>query len=398
VIPCQLCLESGSGEEIVYGRALFDGTGWAGGIQEIPVTFYGYWERNQYTGECEFVVLLNDIEVYRASCYLGASCRDPAGTVELPGGGEFRWYVKRDLPLPVFINPVTGCTEFFCGACDCACECLCVTLTEYGETYRERFCTEPSCEGPTWEGFIGYRFLTFVLDRDEATGACLFGLQTGTDEYEQPVFSYVSVADCKELDGTWDLGDGVIVTARCADCGCDGDTIYPCECRFEGPVGGFLADGTNGTCAIPGPAGTLANDADAIIPDDVKMWHPDWVCKVRVTLAYKITAFPPDCVDSDVSRIVVFVKKATDDTWPGVDDNVQVDEWYAVVYTSGTAGPISLVSMNYEFAQCCQNQTPLNPATSHLIWIEFFSVDFGPWSYDLKILNPVALATYGECT
>jgi hypothetical protein len=60
------------------------------------------------------------------------------------------------------------------------------------------------------------------LDRDEATGACLFGLQTGTDEYEQPVFTYVAVGDCKELDGTWDLGDGVIVTARCADCGCDG--------------------------------------------------------------------------------------------------------------------------------------------------------------------------------
>jgi hypothetical protein len=118
------------------------------------------------------------------------------------------------------------------------------------------------------------------------------------------------------------------------------------------------------------------------------------------TYGYKITAFPPLCTDPDVARRVVFVKKTTPVRWEPLgdaNDTLEVEDWYVVVYTNNLA-PVALVSINFNYQQCCKNETPENAATSHLIWLKFPGTNFGPWSYTLEIRNPVALAAYGDCT
>lgn len=184
------------------------------------------------------------------------------------------------------------------------------------------------------------------------------------------------------------------------ECGCQ--PLYPCECRFDANV---LIQGTATSspspCVIPIAGGSALQVEPVIataIPEEIRMWHPDWVCRYMSTFTYKITAFPPNCIDPDTSRILVFVKKKTDVDWPGLDnDNLQIEEWYCVVYSSGAFGPVSLISINYAYTQCCKNETPTDPATSHLIWVLFSEVDFGPWNYNVKLTNQTTLATYGDC-
>jgi hypothetical protein len=168
-------------------------------------------------------------------------------------------------------------------------------------------------------------------------------------------------------------------------------------------VAGAGAVGPPGGCAnLTVASGSFQNEPfiAATIPEAIRMWHPDWVCRYMTSYEYKITAFPPLCMDPDTSRRVVYVKKTTPVRWEplgAANDTLEVEDWYVVVYTNNLA-PVALVSINYSYQQCCKNETPENAATSHLIWVRFPGTNFGPWSYTLELRNPVTLAAYGDCT
>ena len=237
VVPCRLCLTFAGVEDTVYGEAEFSTDGWFGAVGSF--LFFAYWERDQYTGECEFVVTINNEEVYRKSCYEGASCRDPGDTVEFYEGA-LTWEVKTDFPLPHVTDPDTGCKVHFCGACNCTCECLCVTLVEPGgASYTARLCASSAegCGGPVWAGNVGFRNLSFTLESDE-NGECIICLDDGYD------VSCVSVTECLNINATWNLSDGATVTAVCGGCGCV-EAGVPCSC--DGRCNPLMVDTLLGT-------------------------------------------------------------------------------------------------------------------------------------------------------
>ena len=83
------------------------------------------------TGECEFVVTFDGEEVYRATCYEGASCRNPAGEVSASIGydeGTLRWsvYDPRELAL---ITILTRAVETSFAAIAGAVVSLCASMS-----------------------------------------------------------------------------------------------------------------------------------------------------------------------------------------------------------------------------------------------------------------------------
>jgi hypothetical protein len=131
VIPCKLCLEWETYDDgIAYGSADFGGSSWTGTVGGH--SFVSYWERNLYD-ECEYIVTLDDEEVYRATCYEGASCRNPSGDVAVSTAylqGTLRWSKFDPRELALIVDPDTGCRDFFCGDCRCSCFSLCVDVRE----------------------------------------------------------------------------------------------------------------------------------------------------------------------------------------------------------------------------------------------------------------------------
>lgn len=194
------------------------------------------------------------------------------------------------------------------------------------------------------------------------------------------------------------------MTDNCCPCG-----VFLCECRFDaavavgGPIVGAYT-GPPGDCAILNTAGGLNTEPtiSTFIPEAVRMWPPEWTCRYMSTMGFKITAFPPLCTDPDIARHVVFVKKTTPirfEPLGAANDTLELEDWYAVVYSTGYGGTaVTLISINFNFQQCCLDRSPESAATSHLIWVKFPGTDFGPWSYDVKLLNTTSLEAYGDCT
>ena len=230
VIPCKLCLEwEVYGDAIAYGSADFGTSSWTGTVG--GGSFVAYWERNTYD-ECEFVVTFDGEEVYRATCYEGASCRNPAGEVSASIGydeGTLRWSVYEPRELALIDDPDTGCRDFFCGTCRCTCDCLCVTITEPdGNIIQGELCTSSyPCDAPVWEGTLGYYDLSIALGRDEYTGECIISL-TANGEEPEPVF----VTGCADMSASVTLYDGTIISVRCKQCSCgETDNTECCDGR-----------------------------------------------------------------------------------------------------------------------------------------------------------------------
>lgn len=223
--PCSLCLELETyADGISYGTATFNGTSWTGTVGGLA--FVSYWERSSY-GECEYVVTLDAEEVYRATCYEGASCRDPGGSVGVTIGydeGTLTWAKHEPRPLALTTDPDTGCNDFFCGTCRCTCDCLCVTITEPDGTVMlgEICSTSYPCDAPIWEGSIGYYDLSIALGRDDYTGDCTISL-TASGEDADPVFA----SGCGNMSASVTLYDGTIIRVACKVCECE--TNPPCE-------------------------------------------------------------------------------------------------------------------------------------------------------------------------
>jgi hypothetical protein len=218
-MPCKLCLEwEGYGEDVQYGSAEFATSSWTGLVGDL--SFVSYWERNYSTDECEYVVTLDGEEVYRATCYEGASCRNPQGDIQVSTPyleGTLRWGVYEPRELALITDPDTGCRDFFCGTCRCSCECLCVTITEYGgNVITGEICdTAYDCDPPVWAGTIGYYEVSVALGRDQY-GNCTIALTLDGEEQDP-----VEASGCANMSASVTLGDGTTISVRCKQCSCE---------------------------------------------------------------------------------------------------------------------------------------------------------------------------------
>ena len=181
-------------------------------------------------------VTLDGEEVYRATCYEGASCRDPGGSVGVLIGydeGTLTWTKHEPRPLALTVDPDTGCNDFFCGTCRCTCRTLCATLiipnvtTLRGKLYDV---TYSDCDGPVWSGTVGDYDLTVTLGKDQYDGSCIASLAANNEDG-----GWVEVTGCEDLTATWTLYDGTTVSITCQACSncepicepCPEPSIYP---------------------------------------------------------------------------------------------------------------------------------------------------------------------------
>lgn len=244
VIPCSYCLTwVPYGADTEYGTAEFDTDGWYGNINDV--LFHGYWEVGYETGVCEFVVVLNDVEIYRNDCYGGQSCRDSSDSAEATIGydtGTLTWTKILHRPLEYVVDPDTHCRKHFCGSCECSCECLCVTITEYnGPTTTGEICdVSYDCDGPVWEGTVGDYVLSLALGRD-VYDECI--ITATVDGIEQPS---VSVSGCNSMSGTITLEDGTTIFVRCKVCDCSVSRICCDRCLPLDCITGLPTDCVNG--------------------------------------------------------------------------------------------------------------------------------------------------------
>jgi hypothetical protein len=314
--------------------------------------------------------------------------------------GTLSWGKYEPRELKLIDDPETGCRTYFCGDCRCSVDCLCVTILDGGTPVLGEICdtSYSDCDPPVWEGTVGDYELSIRLDRDE-NGDCVV-IATVDGEEQEPA----PVVGCADMSASIELY-GVTIELVAKQCICGELPIYPCECRLEGLSGGDVEGGLTGPpadCAIVGiAAGSFQQEPviAAEIPEAIRMWPDEWTCRYMATYNYKVAAFPPLCVDPDVSRRVVYVKKTTDTFFAplgAANASLEIEDWYAVVYTNN-ADPVALVSINFNYSICCKNETPEDPATSHLIYVEFPGTNFGPWSYTMKLSNPATEAIYGTC-
>jgi formylglycine-generating enzyme required for sulfatase activity len=191
-------------------------------------------------GECEYIVTLDDEEVYRATCYEGASCRNPSGDVDVSTAylqGTLRWSKFDPRELALMVDPDTGCRDFFCGDCRCSCRSLCVDVREvvysdFIDTYSgELLDTAYSeCDPPVWAGTVGNFTISLALGRDDY-GNCIVTPTVDGEEGEA-----VAVTGCADMSGTVELYDGSSFTFRCKQCDC-AEVIGDCICtRPMGPT------------------------------------------------------------------------------------------------------------------------------------------------------------------
>jgi len=398
VIPCKLCLEWEEYDGIQYGSADVGASSWTGTVGGHA--FVSYWQRNAYD-ECEYIVTLAGEEVYRATCDDGASCRNPQGEVAVSTAyleGTLRWakYEPRELALAV--DPDTGCRDFFCGSCRCSCDCLCVTITEPDSNIvTGEICdVSYSCDPPVWAGSVGYYELSLALGRD-SYGECIVTLAID-DEKQSPV----AVTGCANMSGSVTLYNGTTIAFRCKQCDClTEEIIYPCECANDDDLNGFGSFGVRedegGPCDLEYTSSS-GNGISGKPTDNIAWIDAEDDCVITLSYLHKLTAFPPDCMDTDsdiLSKRLVFVKKGGSGVTPNIDNSiVQENDWYVVVYAATTD---TILGVYYEFDICCFNETPENAATSHFVWVRFPGVSLGGVGYTVGMYSQGNADTYGNC-
>jgi hypothetical protein len=240
VIPCTFCLKwEVYGEGPVYGAATFDrDTGlWSGTIADAQ--FVAFWKRTTL-GTCRFHVELDDEEIAVRVCSDEAneefSCRKSGGSVETTisyDSGTLSWYALDKLPL-TYVKTDAGCTDFFCGECECTCKVLCVTVratindeSSFLLEGFEELTLDPyrdDCDGPEWSGVVTARLsaLTELIDvsvylyRDPYTGECWVSGTARGQELEP-----FRIVDCTRMQATFTLYDGSTVSIACKECNCE---------------------------------------------------------------------------------------------------------------------------------------------------------------------------------
>lgn len=257
VVPCTYCLTLDLyGHNLAIGTATFSDGYWIGSVG--GQSLLAYWEHNYTSGECEFVVRLNDAEVFRADCYV-VSCRDASNSTDVTVGddaGTLTWSKLEPRPLPYVIDE-HGCRTWFCSDCECTCECLCATIIKLGATIDDfsgqckgELCDlrYDDCGGPVWTGTINCggepHDLRITLARDEYTGGCLLLLNANGVDYDP-----VPVTGCQSLAASWQIDAYTTLEVVCKTCDCPVDLIgTPC-CPDGIPATLFATyESVGGTC------------------------------------------------------------------------------------------------------------------------------------------------------
>lgn len=279
VIPCTICIEWETYSGIEYGTASFGTSSWTGTVGGI--SFVSYWQRNE-AGECEYVVTFGGYEVYRATCYEGASCRNPAGEVETTVGNEtgtLRWQVYQSRELQLIDNPDTGCKDFFCSSCRCSCQCVCVTITEYGgDVITGELCDIAyECDAPLWAGPVGYYDLSFALGRDQY-GECIVTATVDGEEQDP-----VSAGGCAAMSATITLANGTVIRIACKQCQCIESICVGC-CAEGIPKTLYVSGGILGESTLA----LNCTDCDLQPCDDatLKTWNGSFVTGWYLAFGY----------------------------------------------------------------------------------------------------------------
>ena len=226
VIPCTYCIEWNPDAGATQNATADFGTnGWSATI--AGVTWFGYWDRNYITDECEFVVLFDGEEVYRKSCYEGQNCRDSSDNVRVNlqyFDGVLTWSKYEPRPLEHTLDDDTNCSTYFCDECECSCECLCVKITEPDttETVGEICDTAYDCDAPLWAGYVGTFNLSVVLGRD-IYGRCIITATVDGIEQEPVLFP-----GCADGVATITLADTTTIALTCRKCDCEDPASCPC--------------------------------------------------------------------------------------------------------------------------------------------------------------------------
>jgi hypothetical protein len=373
-LPCTLCLELETyADGISYGTATFGGSSWTGTVGGLA--FVSYWERNYLTDDCEYVVTLDGEEVYRATCYEGASCRDPGGSVGVLIGydeGTLTWTKHEPRPLAVTTDPDTGCNDFFCGTCRCTCDCLCVTITEPdGNAIFGEICsTSYPCDAPIWEGSIGYYDLSIALGRDQYTAECTISLTASGEEVDP-----VAVTGCADMSASVELYDGTVIAVACKQCSCDVAECDVCECEFSTPLACVRGDltSTGDPCA-----GGVVSGGSSSVPSGKEAW----VVGEDTAIPWQFDGFniTIPCGLLPLNLVCVLVRRAQLPSGPSphVDNNiVQPCEYYFVVYDVD----FNVTFIGYEYELCCGRSVAAPTCQTRLSWIRFVNVSAGRGTY-----------------
>lgn len=320
VIPCAYCLIwDPYSYEPEYGFAEFGTREWIGTI--AGVTWRAYWQRNYITEECEFIVELDNREIYRGTCY-DSSCRDSSGSVNTTIGGidgQLQWIKYEPRPLEYRQDEDTKCTVHFCDDCECTCECMCATVFNADSVVlaQGEICdTAYDCDGPLWSGVLGDYTISVALGHDIYDRCVITATVNGT-EYE-PVLA----PGCTEIAAEISLNDGKRLVVTCKRCDCDEDCPCPCcpDCwrRVGASVGGVLqaiaGPGGQDCGVIEGSGEEFAQEIDFRCIDDTGEGN-DWpviaaisALRVRVfcdgnvwKAQYKSEVVGPDWVDTGVT-------------------------------------------------------------------------------------------------
>ena len=226
VIPCTYCIEWNPDAGATQNATADFGTnGWSATI--AGVTWFGYWDRNYITDECEFVVLFDGEEVYRKSCYEGQNCRDSSDNVRVNlqyFDGVLTWSKYEPRPLEHTQDDDTNCSTYFCDECECSCECMCVKITEPDttETVGEICDTAYDCDAPLWAGYVGTFNLSVVLGRD-IYGRCIITATVDGIEQDPVLFP-----GCADGVATITLADTTTIVLTCKKCDCEDPASCPC--------------------------------------------------------------------------------------------------------------------------------------------------------------------------
>ena len=226
VVACTYCLEWREyGEDPQYGTATTDDSGNLSG-EIAGFLFEAIWQRNEYSNDCELGLWIDGETVgVLPLCGVLDGCNDVSSELtyqvrdsygNATREGTLIWQKKTLKPLP-YRKDENGCTQKFCGNCDCTCKALCVDVREvvysdFIDTYRGVLPdTSGNCEAPVWAGTIGKFTISLALSRDEYDNCVVIATANG----EQ---ASVIVDACDSLSGTVELYDGSSFTFRCNDC------------------------------------------------------------------------------------------------------------------------------------------------------------------------------------
>lgn len=259
VVQCKWCLElQVYGLDPQYGSAVWDGTKWTGSVGGFP--FEAYWDN--YSGECELVIVFNGVEIDRKTNCYEVGCRTPEGSSAFTLGeaaATVLWEVNKNEPLPHI--EVNGCIENFCGTCECTCKALCVTVKPLhsiackGQIFIDQYYTwsgTVTCDGTD-------HVISLSLERDAYTGECVltginrqYGNPYEIDGYGQALAS-TTIGSCTRIQAGWVLADGTRITVVCRDCKCV-ITVPSCDqpCVYVSDFpGGWIYIPSDPECAAP---------------------------------------------------------------------------------------------------------------------------------------------------